>query len=97
MTRLEHPVYGATMNPDTPGNQTSEYRLTVAGAVVSFVITLVGLIHPGFKVKPEVQSALVGQLAIVVPALIGFYTASRGKVKQASIVARGALVAARDQ
>lgn len=81
-------------NQVTPGNQTSEYKLTVAGAVVSFVVTLIALIHPGFKVSPEVQSAMAGQLAIVVPVLVAFYTNSRAKVKTTQAIASGAVAAA---
>lgn len=79
----------------TPGRETSEHKLTAAGVIVSVIVALVGLIHPGFKLTPEVQATATGQVALVLPVLIGLYNASRARVKSAQVIAQGSLIAAR--
>lgn len=72
--------------PEVPaGNQSSEYKLTVVGVIVTILFGLVGLIHPGFKPSKEVQDLAVTDVGVVLPILIGWYQHGRAKIKVAAI------------
>lgn len=69
---------------DKPGYTTSEFWLTLVGAILSFVTALLTLLTPGFKLDPQVQTVVVA--AAPLAAMIGtaFYSISRSRSKAAA-------------
>jgi hypothetical protein len=89
------PAMEPTAIPEVPaGNQSSEYKLTIAGVVVTVLFGLVGLVHPGFKPSKEVQDLAVTDVGVVLPILIGWYQHGRAKIKTAAIQAGAGVAAA---
>lgn len=79
----------------TPGKQTSEFSNTRLAQIVSAVVLLIGLIHPGFKVPAEVQAALVVVLGAAIPLLSGWYAKQRKDVKVGVARANATIMSAR--
>ena len=81
------------MNPTATGKSTSEFQLTLVTSVVSALIALIALIHPGFHVSGPAVEAIVSVAIGVIGLASSVYSHGRSNVKAAAITADGVVKA----
>lgn len=69
------------MNPETPGTQTSEYKVSLIAAVVAFVAGAVALVHPGFHLDQATQAFIVSTAVAAITLVGTVYTFCRTHLK----------------